>query len=101
VLLGLGEDGHTASLFPQSVEKPAGERGDVIAVFEAPKPPPERVSLGAARLSDARVVLFLVSGDGKRDAVTRWRDGDDIPAARVRPEGGVDVLVDEALVQVL
>jgi 6-phosphogluconolactonase len=101
VLLGLGEDGHTASLFPRSVETAFGEHGEVIAVFEAPKPPPERVSLSAMRLSDARVVLFLVSGEGKRDAVTRWREGDDIPAARISPEAGVDVLVDEALVQVL
>ena len=101
VLLGLGEDGHTASLFPHSIEKPAGVRDDVIAVFEAPKPPPERVSLSASRLSNARVVLFLVSGEGKRDAVTRWREGDAIPAARISPEAGVDVLVDEALVQLL
>jgi 6-phosphogluconolactonase len=99
VLLGLGEDGHTASLFPHATERLVGARGEVIAVSDAPKPPAERVSLSASRLSDARVVLFLVSGESKRDAVRRWRDGEDIPAATILPDAGVDVLVDAALVE--
>jgi 6-phosphogluconolactonase len=98
VLLGLGEDGHTASLFPQATEHRADARGDVIAVSDAPKPPPERVSLSAARLSDARAVLFLVSGESKRDAVRRWREGEAIPAAGIVPDAGVDVLIEAVLV---
>jgi 6-phosphogluconolactonase len=98
VLLGLGEDGHTASLFPNASEQRVDSRGDVIAVSDAPKPPPERVSLSAARLSDARVVLFLVGGESKRDAVRRWREGEAIPAAKIAPAGGVDVLIDASLV---
>jgi len=91
VLLGLGEDGHTASLFP-GYGAGLGE-ADALAVFDAPKPPPERVSLSARRLSRARQVLFLVSGAGKRDALARWRAGEPIPAAAIQPEAGVDVLL--------
>jgi 6-phosphogluconolactonase len=98
VLLGLGEDGHAASLFPHATERRADARSDVIAVSDAPKPPPERVSLSAARLSDTRAVLFLVAGESKRDAVRRWREGDAIPAATIRPDAGVDVLVEAMLV---
>ncbi len=93
VLLGLGEDGHTASLFPGHDWDDATHASTALAVFDAPKPPPERVSLSAARLSQSRSVLFLVAGATKRDALLRWRHGDDIPARAIRPRSGVDVLV--------
>lgn len=96
VLLGLGEDGHTASLFPGHDWGVHEDSPDALAVFKAPKPPPERVSLSAARLSDSRHVLFLVEGAGKRDAVAAWKRGDAIPAASITPESGVDVLLDAA-----
>lgn len=99
VLLGLGEDGHTASLFPGHDRGDAPGSPDVLAVFDAPKPPPERVSMSAARLSRARRVLFLVAGASKRDAVRQWRAGEDIPAASIRGVEGVDVLVEAALLQ--
>jgi 6-phosphogluconolactonase len=90
VLLGLGEDGHTASLFPG--EPWENEKGDVtIAVTNAPKPPPERITLSAGRLSATHKVLFLVSGIGKQQAVDDWRAGKAIPASAVKPENGVDV----------
>ncbi|MGH8116484.1 MAG: 6-phosphogluconolactonase [Rhodanobacteraceae bacterium] len=96
VLLGLGEDGHTASLFPGHDWGVAADSPTALAILDAPKPPPERVSLSATRLSDARHVLFLVEGAGKRDAVTRWKRGEVIPAAAITPESGVDVLLDGA-----
>lgn len=96
VLLGLGEDGHTASLFPGHDWGVHDDSPDALAVFDAPKPPPERVSMGAHRLSRARSVLYLVEGAGKGDAVAAWKRGDAIPAASIAPGCGVDVLLDVA-----
>lgn len=97
VLLGLGEDGHTASLFPGREWGVATDAPDTLAVFDAPKPPQERVSLSARRLSRTREVLFLVAGQTKRSAVAQWCAGDAIPARAICPETGVDVLVESTL----
>ena len=92
VLLGLGEDGHTASLFPGHTHA-GGEA--VHAVFDAPKPPPERVSLAAATLADSRSILFIVCGEAKRDAVGAWHGGDTtLPVAAVQAAGRAEVLLD-------
>jgi 6-phosphogluconolactonase len=97
VLLGLGEDGHTGSLFPGH-ELGHGEGApSVLAVLDAPKPPPQRVSMSARRFSQTRDVFFLVSGEEKRAAVQRWRAGEDIPARTIAPDTGVDVFVEAAL----
>ena len=88
VLLGLGEDAHTASLFP-------GHRWDnnldALAVFDAPKPPPLRISMSPARLSRSKSVLFLVSGKEKQNAINQWKAGDLIPASTITCNNGVDV----------
>jgi 6-phosphogluconolactonase len=99
VLLGLGDDGHTASLFPHHDWGTAPGSSDTLAVLDAPKPPPERVSLSAVRLSRAREVLFMVAGQPKRHAVMRWHAGAGIPARSVSPLAGVDVLVERALLR--
>jgi len=92
VLLGMGEDGHTASLFP-------GHKHDagrlVVSVSGAPKPPPERISLSYTGLAKTRNMLVLVTGSGKRPAVARWRAGESLPVARLECAAGVDVLLDE------
>ena len=98
VLLGLGEDGHTASLFPGHVWETCPDSAAVLAVHGAPKPPADRVSLSARRLSQARAVLFLVAGVGKLDAVAAWRRGEPIPAAAIRLESGVDVVLEQICV---
>lgn len=93
VLLGMGEDGHTASLFPGQ----SHADGELVhAVHDAPKPPPERVSLGLAALNDAAGVLVLVSGAGKHAALQRWKRGEDLPVARLHGQAGVDVYIDNA-----
>lgn len=97
VLLGLGEDGHTASLFPGNDWCTEASAANVLAIENAPKPPAQRVSLSAKRLSHARAVLFLITGESKRDAVRRWRAGADIPAAAIQPSTGVDVLAEAKL----
>ena len=97
VLLGLGEDGHTASLFPGHEWGAAPGSPDTLAVFDAPQAPSQRVSLSAARLSRTRRALFLVSGESKHRAVAGWRAGEDIPARAIAPAAGIDVLVESAL----
>lgn len=81
VLLGMGEDGHTASLF---LGNPALQKGgNVAAVFDAPKSPPERVTLSMATLNAAHWKIFLVVGIGKRAALQRIAQGDLLPAGQV------------------
>ncbi len=81
VVLGMGEDGHTASLFPGTLSLQETKRR-VLAVV-GPKPPPARLTLTLPVLQQARKVLFVVAGEGKRDAVRRVLAGEDLPAARV------------------
>jgi 6-phosphogluconolactonase len=78
-LLGMGEDGHTASLFPGH----SHPQQAVVPVYEAPKAPPERISLSYATLCAAATVCFLVTGPSKRDALQDWLAGSDLPVARI------------------
>ncbi len=94
VLLGLGEDGHTASLFPGKDWGEAEDAQPVLAVHDAPRMPLDRVTLSVRRLSDARRVMFLVTGESKMDAVNRLKAGERIPASAIRPGAGVDIYTD-------
>jgi len=78
VLLGLGPDGHTASLFPGSAATRERERL-AAAVHDAPKPPPERVTLTFPVLAAARALLVLVSGRDKAPALAGALAQDDPP----------------------
>jgi 6-phosphogluconolactonase len=84
LMLGVGPDGHVASLFPGltalAVQEPAA-----IAVRDSPKPPPTRISLTMPVLSRAEQVWFLVAGADKADAVTRTLGGAPL---REAPAGG-------------
>ena len=81
-LLGLGEDGHTASLFP---DDPALEINDRW-VAHVERPDYSRLTLTLPILSASRVAMFLVAGETKRGALRQLLDGDDIPAACVAAE---------------
>jgi 6-phosphogluconolactonase len=93
VLLGMGEDGHTASLFPGHQHNT-----DELthAVYNSPKPPPERVSISAKGLSDTQQLIFLITGKNKQDAVKSWRLGEDLPVAAIIPINPVDIYIDKA-----
>ena len=99
VLLGLGEDGHTASLFPGQTDGLRADAADAIPVFDAPKPPPSRVSLSARRLAQTRQTLFMVTGSEKQRAVSQWTAGADIPTHFIRPAGGVDAFCEASLLK--
>lgn len=92
VLLGIGEDGHTASLFPGH-DHP--QERLVVPVYNAPKPPPDRVSLSYAALASSHVVMVLVTGMSKRAAVAKWQAGVDIPVQRLSRQISMDVLIDQ------
>ena len=88
VLLGLGDDGHTASLFPGHPAARETERL-VVKVDGAPKPPPSRVTFTLPLLNAARAVAFVVSGREKGAALARVLAGDRaLPAACVDPPSG-------------
>ncbi len=81
--LGVGPDGHTASLFPGS---PSLEADELVVRSSDPAAanPHERVTLTLPAISRAELVVFTVAGEEKRDAMARIRAGEDLPAARVR-----------------
>ena len=83
VLLGLGEDAHTASLFPGHAEVEA-THAPVLPVRGAPKPPPERITFALPVLRRARMTMLLTTGTGKRDALAKvLRNDEAAPAGRL------------------
>ena len=94
VLLGLGEDGHTASLFPGT--SVLAERARWAATVIGVKPEP-RITLTFPALESTRHAAFLVSGESKRSVLARLRAGDTaLPAAHVRPSGALWFFIDAA-----
>ncbi len=94
VLLGLGRDGHTASLFPETAA--LGERAHWVAAVRDAAPEP-RVTLTYPALESSRHVAFLVAGEEKRKIFARLRGGDQaLPAARLRPAGALHWFADAA-----
>ena len=99
VLLGIGPDGHVASLFPHHDELNQSDR-DCVELFDSPKPPPVRISMTFPALNRTESVWFLVSGEEKTDAVSRALadDGtiDETPARGARGRQETVWLLDEA-----
>ncbi len=91
-LLGMGPDGHTASLFPRHPALLTATDELVIVVRDAPKPPPLRISLTPTALNTARLVVFVVSGADKAAAVAAAlaERGDplDHPTRAIHPPAG-------------
>ncbi len=84
VVLGMGEDGHTASLFPGNVA--LDDERSVVPVFGAPKPPLERISISLKMLEQANRRVVITTGESKREALMQVRQGSPLPVARVSPD---------------
>jgi 6-phosphogluconolactonase len=96
ILLGLGPEGHTASLFPEAPELEITDRL-AVPVHRPEMPQPWRVSFTLPVLNAAKHVMFLVDGEQKAPVVARSIAGDAaLPAGRVRPEGKLTWIVTEA-----
>jgi 6-phosphogluconolactonase len=98
LLLGMGPEGHVASIFPGTPA--ARDERPVVAVRDCPKPPPTRVSLGFAAINAAEEVWLLVSGEAKAPAVaaalTGGVDALEVPAAGVHGRRATRWLLDRA-----
>jgi 6-phosphogluconolactonase len=95
ILLGLGEDAHTASLFP---DNPAiDDERTVVPVHGSPKPPPDRISFGLGVLSASPARLMLVTGEGKREALQKalGEPTKSVPSSLL-PAAGTTILADPA-----
>jgi 6-phosphogluconolactonase len=89
VLLGLGEDGHIASIFPnQSYD----DSRQAISVANAPKMPKNRISLTPSRLSNTENIMFLVVGQNKAEAIRKWKSKGNIPACYVSAKKELSIL---------
>ena len=97
LMLGIGPEGHVASIFPESPA--AHATGSVVAVRNSPKPPPTRISLTFSAIQAAREVWILASGAEKADAVAEALSGvsqDKLPAAGARGRDRTLFLIDQA-----
>lgn len=95
VMLGVGPDGHVASLFP-GYPALAETELTAVPVHDSPKPPPTRISLTFPVLDQAREVWFVVSGEDKAEAVGQALKGADLPAAKPKGLDRTLWLLDEA-----
>ena len=81
VMLGMGEDGHTASLFPNHDSLKSDSLA--IAEFDSPKPPSERVSMGFKALNNHKQCFILATGASKQDMLQDIRKGSDVPVTHI------------------
>ena len=96
-LLGVGDNGHTASLFPGDPALDERVRWAVGVTHPSSEPRVPRVTLTYPTLDNSRVIAFLATGAGKREIVARTRAGDpSLPASRVRAVGSLHWFVDRA-----
>ncbi|ALE38974.1 6-phosphogluconolactonase [Leptospira interrogans serovar Hardjo-prajitno] len=88
VLLGLGEDGHIASLFPG---KDLFENKDVLAIFDSPKPPKERVTLSLQRINFSDFILIIAKGKMKSEIIKKIKLGMILPVTSLSAKKSVEL----------
>ena len=93
VFLGMGEDGHTASLFPGNLA--LNDKRSAVPVYNSPKAPAERVSLSLSTLEQAKIKLVLACGEAKREMIDKIKSGESLPVNSI---GSIDWFVDELAV---
>ncbi|XP_015114388.1 6-phosphogluconolactonase [Diachasma alloeum] len=88
LLLGMGPDGHTCSLFPGHRLLEETSRW-VCPINDSPKPPPSRITLTFSVINNAKACIFAITGASKADMVKRiLKDKENLPAGRVQPTNG-------------
>lgn len=99
VLLGMGPDGHIASLFPG--HPLLDSRETLLAIRDSPKPPPERISFSMPVIERAELVVLVVSGAEKGETLRRAQLGADLPISRLSPQGRYQWVLDLAAASVV
>lgn len=95
LLLGVGPDGHTASLFPGHKLLTVTDRL-IASISDSPKPPPQRITMTFPLINNARFSIFAVPGKGKADIIKKiFADQEDLPAGRVKAVEKVYWLLDQ------
>jgi len=93
VLLGIGEDGHTASIFP---DKTYSYLDYVQIIDDAPKPPLHRISLTAKTLNSTAQTWVFATGQSKQYALKQWVNGEKLPIAEIEPREKLILFSDQA-----
>jgi len=82
VLLGIGEDGHTAGIFP---DKTYTYLKNLQIIEDAPKPPPRRMSLNVKTLNNTQQTWVFATGESKKDALNQWFNNENLPITQIKP----------------
>ena len=94
-ILGVGPDGHVASLFPGVAD--LDDQRNIFAITDSPKPPPSRISFTMKFINEAREVWIVAAGESKAEAVAKIIDADlSIPASYVSAKVRTRLIVDQA-----
>lgn len=95
LLLGIGPDGHTCSLFPGHELLNVNDRL-ISFIKDSPKPPPQRITMTYPLINNARHAIFAVCGKGKAEIIRKiFSENEDLPAIRVKALEQVHWLLDE------
>jgi 6-phosphogluconolactonase len=94
-ILGVGPDGHVASLFPGIAD--FDDRRNIFAITDSPKPPAARISFTMKFINESREVWIVTAGESKADAVAKIIEGDlSVPASYVSAQERTRLIVDQA-----